>query len=141
MAGKVQKSPMSSSNQGSSSFAKPLLFVVDDEPMLLELAAAVLQPQGFDIKTFRDPESTLDVYRKLEKFPDLILTDYAMHTLTGMDLIRESRHINSKQKILLVSGTVDENIFRYATQKPNRFLAKPYETKQLLSLIREMLAD
>src|SRR6266567_3429207 len=103
----------------------PLVFVVDDEPMLLELAKAVLIPRGFQVQTFRDPESTLDVYRKLKTFPDLILTDYAMHAMTGMDLIRDSRKLNPKQKIILVSGTVDENIYRHATEKPNRFIAKP----------------
>ena len=130
---------MSASNTGNSS-GKPLLFVVDDEPMLLELAVAVLQPQGFNIKTFRDPESTLEVYRAMKTFPDLILTDYAMHTLTGMDLIRETRQINPKQKIILLSGTVDENIFRHSTQRPDRFLPKPYDSKQLLDLIHEVLA-
>lgn len=120
---------------------KPLLFVVDDEPMLLELAKAVLQPAGFEVKTFRDPESTLEVYRTMDQFPDLILTDYAMHTLTGMDLVREARRLNPKQKIILISGTVDENIYRHSSEKPDRFIGKPYETKKLVELIREVLGS
>jgi len=118
----------------------PLIFVVDDEPMLLELAKAILTPRGFRVQTFRDPESTLEVYRTLKVFPDLILTDYAMHAMTGMDLIRDSRKLNPKQKIILVSGTVDENIYRHATEKPDRFIGKPYETEKLLEAIRELLA-
>jgi two-component system cell cycle sensor histidine kinase/response regulator CckA len=118
----------------------PLIFVVDDEPMLLELAKAILLPRGFQVQTFRDPESTLEVYRTLKEFPALILTDYAMHAMTGMDLIRDARKINPKQKIILVSGTVDENIYRHAAEKPDRFIAKPYETDKMVELIREMIA-
>jgi CheY-like chemotaxis protein len=127
--------------QPTSQPAQPLLFVVDDEPMLLELAVAVLQPQGFEVKTFRDPEITLEAYRKLETFPALILTDFAMHTMTGMDLIRECRQLHPKQKIILLSGTVDEDIFRHASQRPDRFLAKPYDSQQLLELVRNLLAS
>jgi CheY-like chemotaxis protein len=121
----------------------PLVFVVDDEPMLLELGKAILIPRGFRVQTFRSPESTLEVYRKLKEkeFPALILTDYAMHAMTGMDLIRESRKLNSKQKIILVSGTVDENIYRHATERPNRFIAKPYETEKLMETIKELLGS
>jgi CheY-like chemotaxis protein len=128
-------------SQTASQPAKPLLFVVDDEPMLLELALAVLQPQGFEVKTFCDPESTLEVYHKLEKYPALILTDYAMHTMTGMDLIRERRFINPQQKTILLSGTVDQGIYRTAPAKPDRYLAKPYDVKQLTDLIHEVLAS
>jgi two-component system cell cycle sensor histidine kinase/response regulator CckA len=119
----------------------PLIFVVDDEPMLLELGKAILQPRGFEVQTYRDPESTLEVYHTLKEFPDLILTDYAMHAMTGMDLIRESRKLNPKQKIILISGTVDENIFRHAAEKPDRFVAKPYDPEKLIALIREVIAE
>src|SRR5882724_9597621 len=41
---------------------KALIFVVDDEPMLLELAAVILEPLGYAVKTFRDPHSALAAY-------------------------------------------------------------------------------
>jgi hypothetical protein len=39
----------------------------------------------------------------------------------------------------MVSGTVDESIYRNVPDKPNRFLAKPYQGKQLADLVREMI--
>jgi hypothetical protein len=39
----------------------------------------------------------------------------------------------------MVSGTVDETIYRNSAQKPDRFLAKPYQGKQLSELVRELL--
>ena len=62
-------------------------------------------------------------------------------TENGMDLIQACRRINPRQKIILVSGTVDETIYHHAEQKPDGFLAKPYQAKQLADLVREVLAE
>ena len=49
--------------------------------------------------------------------PEVVLTDYAMGRMTGMDLIRECRRLNPRQKIILVSGTVDEHVFSDAPRR------------------------
>jgi len=121
--------------------SEPLIFVVDDEPMLIELAAALLEPAGFTVKTFLDPESALAAFKSSAPRPALVITDYAMHQMTGLDLIRECRQINPRQKIIMVSGTVDESVFDNSRIKPDRFLAKPYHSKQLIGLVRSVLAE
>jgi CheY-like chemotaxis protein len=73
--------------------------------------------------------------------PVLIVTDYAMHTMNGMDLINACRQVDPQQRILLVSGTVDESIYRNAAEKPDEFLAKPYQSRQLASLVRSLVAS
>jgi CheY-like chemotaxis protein len=117
-----------------------LIYVVDDEPMLLELAVIVLEPIGYDVKTFRDPKAALEAFRKAETAPALLITDYAMHLMNGMELMTACRGINPSQKILMISGTVDEKIFQNAPCKPNRFLSKPYQAKQLIEAVRSLLA-
>jgi len=121
--------------------ARPLIFAVDDEPMLLELVALVLEPLGFRVRTFRNPDTAVRAFGLTTPPPALIVTDYAMHTMNGMDLIQACRRINPRQKIILVSGTVDETIYHHAEQKPDRFLAKPYQAKQLADLVREVLGE
>lgn len=121
--------------------AKPLVFAVDDEPMLLELVAMVLEPLGYHVRTFRDPGTALRAFSLTNPRPALIITDFAMHTMNGMDLIRDCRRINPEQKIILVSGTVDETIYRDSPIKPDRFLAKPYPAKQLAELVKSVLAE
>jgi len=119
--------------------AKALVFAVDDEPMLLELVAMVLEPLGCHVRTFRDPGTALRAFSLSNPRPSLIITDFAMHSMNGMDLIRECRRINPEQKIILVSGTVDESIYRDSPFKPDRFLSKPYPAKQLAELARVLL--
>jgi DNA-binding NtrC family response regulator len=117
----------------------PLIYVVDDEPMLLELAGAILEMKGFRAAVFRDPDVALETYRQADPPPDVLMTDYAMHHMNGMELITECRRLHPEQKVLLVSGTVAEEIYATSTIKPDRFLAKPYQADQLTEMIRDLL--
>jgi len=123
-----------------NSAPKPLIFVVDDEPLLIELAAALLEPAGYTVQTFPDAESALERFARADQRPALVITDYAMHRMTGLDLIRSCRQLNPGQKAILVSGTVDETIYENSRVKPDRFLAKPYQSRQLIALVRSLLA-
>ena len=131
-------------NQVMSLFSRPkpsahILFVVDDEAPVLELARIVLSDMGHDVRAFSNPEEALKEFEKVR--PALILTDYWMPRMSGMDLIRECRRINPQQKAILISGTVDGQIFANAAVKPDRFVAKPYQVRQLMDLVTELLAE
>jgi len=134
-------SPASDPPNSEENDSRPVVFVVDDEPMLLELNAIILEPLGFRVRTFRDPVTAVRAFSLAAPRPVLIVTDYAMQGMNGMDLISACRRENPGQKILMVSGTVDETIFWGAAEKPNRFLAKPYQGKQLTDLVRAVLAE
>jgi DNA-binding response OmpR family regulator len=118
---------------------KGLIFVVDDEPMLLELASVILEPEGFTVRTFRDPETAAHAFQASKPAPILVITDYSMHSMSGMDLINACRAIKSTQPILLVSGTVDEHVFHRSPEKPDLFLAKPYQPWQLVEAVQAVL--
>jgi len=122
----------------NSSKTKAVVFVVDDEPMLLELAEAILKPIGYNVRTFRDPELALKEFPAAR--PEVIVTDYVMGRMSGMDLIRECRRLNPKQKMVLLSGSVDEQVFADAPVKPDRFMSKPYQIHELTDCIRTLLA-
>lgn len=116
-----------------------VIFVVDDESALLELAAAILDEKGYDVRTFTDPELALKEFEKVR--PVLVMTDYWMPRMSGMDLIRECRRINPRQKTVLISGTVDGQVFADAAVKPDRFVAKPYQVQMLTDLVTELLGE
>jgi DNA-binding NtrC family response regulator len=115
----------------------PTIFVVDDEVLLLELAAAILAPLGCKVLTFSDPEQALKAFAAAA--PAVVLTDYAMGRMSGMDLIRECRKLNPQQKTILISGTVDGAVFADAPVRPDLFVAKPYDVNQLVETVRTMI--
>jgi len=59
--------------------------------------------------------------------------------MNGMELIKSCRQIQPHQKIVLISGTVGEDIFRNSPEKPDQFLAKPYHSKQLVDAVEALL--
>jgi DNA-binding response OmpR family regulator len=119
----------------------PLIFVIDDEPMLLDLAEDMLKAEGFQVRTFQDPGKALEEYAASNPPPALILTDYAMGSLNGLDVIRKCRRLRPSQKIILVSGTVDEGIYADTSVKPDTFLSKPYNTGEFMAAVRALAED
>jgi CheY-like chemotaxis protein len=128
---------MNQTKTDSGASSPAIIFVVDDEPMLLDLAAAILQPLGYDVRTFRDPQVAVEEFAAAK--PAIVVTDYAMGRMSGMDLIRECRRLNPRQKIMLLSGTVDEGIYAESPEKPNGFLAKPYQVSDFVEGIKKLV--
>jgi CheY-like chemotaxis protein len=118
-----------------------LIYVVDDEPMLLELASVILEPLGYDVETFRSAETALHAFELAQPGPALVITDYAMHSMTGLALATACRRIRPRQKVLLVSGTVGPEILHDSPVQPDRFLAKPYGAKDLIEAVETTLAE
>ena len=106
--------------------SRRLVYVADDEPILLELASALLESQGCVVQTFRSGEELVSAIKQASQKPALLVTDYAMGGMTGLEAIEICKQISPGLKTFLVSGTVDESVFQGAVHEPDRFLRKPY---------------
>jgi CheY-like chemotaxis protein len=140
MPGQTEAGQASSSRFGFRAGAKTSVYVIDDEAMLLELAAIILEPLGYEVKTFRDPALAVEAFTVAQPRPALIITDYAMHQMNGMALIEACRKLEPQQKILLLSGTVGPEVYFGSTCKPDQFLGKPYHAHELVDVVKSMLA-
>ncbi|MBM3786242.1 MAG: response regulator [Acidobacteria bacterium] len=86
--------------------AAPLrMLLVDDHPAGLAARKSVLGELGFSITTAASAESALEKF-KLEPFP-LMVTDYKLPGMTGVDLIAHVRALAPETRIVLLSGFVD----------------------------------
>ena len=120
--------------------SSPTIFVVDDEQMLLDLAEMILEPTGFQVRLFRDPLQALKEYTAAQPRPDVLVTDYAMPRMNGMELLRKCKQLHPEQKTILLSGTVDEAIYANSDVKADHFLAKPYQINKLVDVIHALIA-
>jgi len=125
-------------NPPGNTASKPLAYVVDDEPMLLDLNESVLRSMGFEVRRFRAAELAFDAYRREAVPPAIIVTDFSMHKMSGLDLIEACREIHPGQKFLLVSGTVNASVFADTAAKPNYFMPKPYATDEFSAAVRNL---
>lgn len=118
-----------------------LIYLVDDENLLLEAAAAALQRDGYELKAFQDPAAAFESFAKEAAKPSLLLTDYAMESMTGIELSEKCKAVHPELKILMVSGTAGPEIVRECHVPVDQFIAKPYQPSQLSDTVRSLLRD
>ena len=108
--------------------------------MLLDLAEMSLQAGGYSIKKFNDPERALETFRKAKTKPELLVTDYAMGKMNGLELIERCKAVHPALKTVLISGTAGAEIVLGSPVKVDRFMGKPYQPANLADLVRHILA-
>ena len=128
-------------NKGSRSAGEklPVIFLVDDQAMLLDLAEMSLQNEGYSLKKFTDPEVALKSFLKARPKPALLITDYAMGKMNGLELIEKCKEAKPDLKSILISGTAGAEIVLESSVKVDRFLGKPYQPPNLAEIVRRVL--
>ncbi len=114
------------------------VLLVEDNPDLLELFAEVLADAGFQVTKATDAEQALTWLRGTIRF-DLLVTDYIMTGLNGLQLIDLARGLQPAAKALLVTGDAEDT--RLAPAGSISVLRKPFRADQLISQARLLTVD
>jgi CheY-like chemotaxis protein len=85
-----------------SSSSVPHVFVVDDEHVIASSLAAILKQHGYSATFFTSPLEALAAARSIA--PDLLISEVAMPSISGIDLAIQMRAQYPTCKILLFSG-------------------------------------
>lgn len=117
-----------------------LVFVVDDEPMLLELADVILSAEGYRLEKFQYSDAALKAFQAAETKPDLLITDYNLGAINGLELIAQCRRIKPELKTIMISGSLRSDAYSRSNVKADGFLGKPYKSEQLAGLVRTLMA-
>lgn len=117
----------------------PRIFVVDDEKVIAETLATILQTSGFSATFFTNPLEALDSAR--DDAPDLLISDVMMPQLSGTELAIRIKQLCPSCKILLFSGqacTMD--LLQASREQGHDFhlLCKPVYPTDLLREIRSL---
>ena len=130
-------------NNAMSSTIRSII-VVDDEVELANLFKTFLENQGYNAISFVDPVLALEYFKQTSDKHFLILTDFRMPGICGIDLAKNIREINSKIKIFLMTafetqGLEDSEKFKIA--KIDRLLQKPIHFSDLREMINNALKN
>ena len=119
---------------------KPLILVADDSPDIrLYLEEAVLGPAGYEVRAVGDGMSALTLVRELE--PDVVITDYQMPNLTGLELIRRICSDLTHPPIIMMTSAGNEMLAVEAMRAGAfDFLSKPFEAELMLAAVGRALA-
>lgn len=116
-----------------------LIVVVDDEPMVGELVQTIFSLEGLDSKVYQDPVTALKELREWAGPPALLLTDFRMPGMNGMELIQGAKGRFPELKTVLFSGNVDETIQNQYPLHADAFIRKPFYPNLLLETVRSIL--
>ncbi|MDX1950617.1 MAG: response regulator [Verrucomicrobiota bacterium] len=130
-----------SSRSSRRSHAGETIYVVDDDPDILNLIKEVLVAEGFDVHPFTNPEEALEDLAHTDSRPRMLLTDFCMQEMNGLDLISKVRSTRPDIKSIVISGVVDQDLINQMPEKSDRFLSKPFAISNLVSTLNETLAE
>jgi CheY-like chemotaxis protein len=116
-----------------------LVYVVDDQEVFAEVVAAILRSEDYDTETFDCAEAAVAALEK-GGHPAILLTDYVMPGMNGMELIIKSRMMVNGIRTVLFSGQVDDDVVQKYAVKPDLFVRKPFEPGQLLEALAALRA-
>jgi len=124
--------------EGEKKMDRKKILVADDESHILNVVSLKLRNAGFDVITARDGAEALKLAG--EQTPDLIITDYHMPNLSGLELAQRLRASGQNIPTLMLSArgyhlTEDE----LKASGIDQMIAKPFSPRQLLSAVSEML--
>jgi signal transduction histidine kinase/ActR/RegA family two-component response regulator len=120
---------------------KETVLVVEDEPVLRDLAQVILKECGYQVLAARSGVEALEVWRRHPGDIDLLLTDVVMpEGLSGMDLAQKLLPAKPTLKIIFASGySMDELDTDFIRKGRALFLQKPYNHATLAKAVRECL--
>ena len=113
------------------------ILLVEDEVLVRMGTATVLEQAGFRIMEAANGPQALEVMER-EPEVDLVLTDYAMPGMTGLELIRTLRARRRDLPVLMVTGYAE--IPKAASVDGLVIVQKPYRAEELVGRIRGTLA-
>jgi DNA-binding response OmpR family regulator len=119
------------------------VLVIDDDPVICEVAQRVLESGGFTVATAPDAQSGLGRFAEL--CPDLVIVDILMPGKEGMATILELRESNPGARILAMTGGGNfaaGDVLRIAELLgADGSLKKPFRPAELLATVKRCLTD
>lgn len=126
----------------SPSAAGKTILVADDESHILHVVSLKLRNAGFRVVTARDGQEAFDM--AMHEHPDLVITDYHMPQLSGLELCRKLKLDPATQNIPAIMLTArGYHLEPHDTEQSGilRMLSKPFSPRHLLATVNEVLAN
>lgn len=119
-------------------FAKPTVYVVDDDADVLGSLRFLLETDGFNVRTFRNGAALLGMVHSTDV--DCFVIDYKMPDMNGIDLAGQLRSREINAPVILITGYPDENIAaRAGAAGVRHVMLKPLLDESLVTRIRGVI--
>jgi DNA-binding NtrC family response regulator len=123
------------------------VLLVDDEKDILFLYSECLKTDGYQTISFDNPVEALNYLNKNDNISNcsLVITDYKMPQMSGLDLVKKIREKDSKSKIktMLVSAYLKNDLLKdnVDMKKIDKIIEKPIDIDKLKNEVTELIND
>lgn len=118
------------------------LILVEDDSEVLEVSQAMLEGLGYHVATFTEAEKAMDAFQRNPGGVDMLVTDFEMPVMSGLELIRKVQYIKPELPALVISGGGDESLVQRAmAQGASKVLIKPFSMSELSTAVSEVMED
>lgn len=118
------------------------ILVVDDEQRIVSILSQFLVKMGFEVITAPGGAEAIELLRSGPKI-DLMLLDMKMPNVVGFDVLREMRAINKKVKTIILTGSVDADLYcddlLELDYHPDDIVYKPFDLFTLLEAVKRKI--
>jgi DNA-binding response OmpR family regulator len=111
--------------------------IVEDEENLVRLLRGYLEREGFEVSEARDGLAALKAVREVN--PDVVVLDWMLPKLDGMDVLRELRRFSDAYVIVLTARVEEVDRIVGLSTGADDYLTKPFSPGELVARIRAML--
>ena len=119
---------------------KKTILVIDDEEIVRAVIRESLKVMGFDVLESADGVSGVHRFSRNRSEIALVIVDRTMPRMVGEDVIKEIRAIRDDVPILLISGYMEKDLYRWIEDDPKvLFLKKPFRRLQLAERVNALL--
>lgn len=132
---------MSATATSTASPTKVVVFVVDDNALLGEITRQLIASAGYETKLFSQGLPARAELLAAAAPPAVLVTDFDIGDINGLDLIGDVRAKLPRLKTLLVSGTAKPEALAKHPVKPDQFLAKPFRADDLIGAVDRLAAQ
>jgi CheY-like chemotaxis protein len=118
----------------------PRVLLVDDDPSVRGFLYSVLEGAGYEVLAANNGPDGLNIFQQAMPSIDLLVTDYNMPDMSGLELARECSRYCDELCVLYVSGARPDQELAEDLETPGHsFLGKPFRKAELLQRVRELM--
>ncbi len=126
---------------GSENVAVLNLLYIEDDQDVASTTARLLTRRSFNVSLFNDPSEALRELQTNARQYDLVLTDYNMPGLSGVDIAREAQASGLKLPVAMISGFVSDELWIAAKSVGvEHLISKVTAADDLAAMLRAMVA-
>jgi DNA-binding NtrC family response regulator len=118
------------------------ILLVDDEEFLRELGTRLLNQYGYHVIMASNGKEAVEIYQREGESISLIILDLIMPEMDGRQCLGEILRIDPNAKVIIASGYSESGPASGAIAGGAKgFVRKPYDMRQLLTTVREVLDE